>query len=68
MSDVKWAGICPVCGKLNHCEMLSVESGKVKNCWCFSMPEALDKSIQSNLAHDNKQCICRSCWEKTVSK
>lgn len=50
-------GICPLCGKPNHCAYARGES----SCWCETAIVPMDVVMRVPKELRGKACVCREC-------
>lgn len=59
-------GICPLCGKENHCA--TAAGSDPYRCWCMTtkVPEELLERIPKDIR--GKACVCKECVEKYLKE
>lgn len=54
------AGLCPLCGRPNACQMCSTAAAKGP-CWCYEVELPAELLARVPEAFRNRACICRDC-------
>lgn len=55
------AGLCPLCGRLNGCQMCSATAAG-EPCWCHEVIMPAELLARVPEAARNVACICRECY------